>query len=173
MSQMTHEAPSPSAATPSRDSGGGNVFKRKLGPLPMWVWLVIGIALIGGYVIFKSRSGSSGTSGGAAPGGTTSAAQVPQFVNQTYTTVQPPVAPQPVASPAPTPTSTPTVGIKTLTATKAETLNQFAKEHNWTATTLAAVEKLNNLKGTSKLKKGQKVKRPWAPQQPGQPADTG
>jgi len=164
VSQMAPEAPPQAAAAPSRGGGGGNVFTRKLGPLPMWVWLLIGVGLIGGYYLI-SRRGGSGT---AAAGGTTSAAQVPQFVNQTYTTIQPPVAPQPTAG-----GGGPPVGIKTLTVTKSQTLRQFAKEHNWTATTLAAVEKLNNLTAGSRLKKGQKIKRPWAPQQPGQPTDTG
>jgi LysM repeat protein len=130
----------------------------------MWLWLLIGVGLIGGYYLIAHRGGSSSSTGAA--GGTTSAAQVPQFVNQTYTTIQPPVVPQ--ATPAPTAAPGPQVGEKTLTVGRAMTLKQFSKEHNWTDTTLAAVEKLNNLKPGAKLKKGQKIKRPWAPIQPGQ-----
>src|SRR6516164_11250344 len=49
---------------------------------------------------------------------------------------------------------------KTLVVGRNETLAQFAKEHNWTSATLAAVEKINNLKSTSRLTKGERVVRP-------------
>lgn len=166
MSQMAPEAP-PSPSSAGGGGGGGNIFKRKIGPLPMWVWLAIGIGAIGLYVLYKSKSSSSSSAAGA----TTSAATVPQFVNQTYTTVQPPVVNPAVSSTGGGGTSTPVVGEKVLTVKKNETLSKFAKEHHWTATTLAAVEQLNNLTGGSKLKKGQHIKRPWAPIQPGQTPD--
>ena len=72
-----------------RSSGGGNVFTRKIGPLPMWAWVAIVSAVILGYAYWKNRqSGST-----ASQSSTANASQVPQFVNQTYTTVQPPSAP--------------------------------------------------------------------------------
>ena len=96
MSQMAPEAPpaAPAPPSPSRGrAGGGNVFTRKIGPLSMWVWLLIGIALIGAYVLWK-RNQASQT---AQP--TANASQVPQFVNQVYTNGVPPTAPQPGTTP--------------------------------------------------------------------------
>jgi LysM domain len=77
-----------------------NVFTRKIGPLSMWVWLVIIGGGILAYSLYKSKTAGS-TSGTSATG--TDASQVPQFVNQTYTTVTPPVAgpPGPPGPPGP------------------------------------------------------------------------
>jgi hypothetical protein len=93
---MAPEAP-PAPGTGERGQpprGRGNLFTRKLGPLPTWAWMAIGLALILGYAYYKSKTttASSGTATG------TDASQVPQFVNQTYTSVSPPSAP--VAAPA-------------------------------------------------------------------------
>jgi len=70
-------------------SSGGNVFTRHIGPLPMWGWTAIVGAVIIGYAWWKNRNSSSTS----AESATTDASQVPQFVNQTYTNVQPPSAP--------------------------------------------------------------------------------
>jgi hypothetical protein len=58
----------------SGGGGGGNFLTRKLGPLPTWAWLIIGV--IGGFIILKKTSlgtslsnlmgGGSSTSSGAA-----------------------------------------------------------------------------------------------------------
>src|SRR5215469_1481095 len=64
-----------------------NVFTRHIGPLPMWVWLVIVGAVVVGWAWYRNRSQPASSVSG------TSASQVPQFVNQTYTTVQPPSPP--------------------------------------------------------------------------------
>jgi len=66
----------------------GNVFTRRIGPLPMWVWLVIVAVIVIGWAYWRSRQSAGQTSTSTATG--TDASQVPQFVNQTYTTVQPP-----------------------------------------------------------------------------------
>ena len=69
-----------SEQAPERPPGGPgpgkkeNVFTRKLGPLPMWVWLAIVAALILAYVVFfgkkKKTAGSQrGTRGGRGPRG--------------------------------------------------------------------------------------------------------
>ena len=81
-------APAPAA------SGGTGTFTRKLGPLPTWAWIVIAVVLLVGVSWFRSRgkSASPATSAGTSPA-TSGAGQVPQFVNQTYTTVTPPSAP--------------------------------------------------------------------------------
>jgi hypothetical protein len=144
--------------------------------------LIVAAVLLG-VAYWRNRSsaataaGTSSATSSTGTGDTTDASQVPQFVNQTFTTVTPPTAPNPVPGPVPAPVTTPMtpggVGVKSLTVPKAMTLAQFAKSRNWTPTTLAIVEQMNNLKGTSKLKKGQKITRPWAPEQPGQPPLTG
>lgn len=109
----------------SSGGGGGNVFMRKLGPLPMWAWMGIALALAVVFHMYeKAKSGSSGTSNASTtgsasdqsaatnntPGGVDSSL-VPQFVNQTYVDSQPPVAPNvTVNNTIPTPpvvTSTP------------------------------------------------------------------
>jgi hypothetical protein len=130
------------------------------------VWVVIVAAVILVWVVYKNRTSTAASSSGTT-GDTVDASQVPQFVNQTF------VQPGPPSAPAPTPAGTPAPapqGVKTLTVGRAMTLQQFAKEHHWTDVTLAAVETMNNLKPGAKLRKGQKIKRPWAPVQPGQAA---
>ena len=76
-------------APPRTSSRRENVFTRKIGPLPMWAWVAIVSAVILGYAYWKNRQSSSSQ----AQPATTDASQVPQFVNQTYTTVQPPSEP--------------------------------------------------------------------------------
>lgn len=94
MSEMAPERPAP----PGRRE---NVFTRRIGPLPMWVWLVIVGGGILAWSLYKSRTAGSTTSSGASTG--TDASQVPQFVNQTYVSTTPPVAgpPGPPGRPGP------------------------------------------------------------------------
>ena len=56
--------------------------------------------------------------------------------------------------------STGWTSFKTLTASKSETLAEFAREHHWTAATLAAVEKIHNLTAGTRLRKGERIVRP-------------
>ena len=49
---------------------------------------------------------------------------------------------------------------KSLKGPENMTLSQFAKAHGWSAATLKAVEQMDRLKGSSKLKKGQTIVRP-------------
>src|SRR5271155_3134735 len=99
------------AAPPA--SGKGNVLTRKIGPLPTWAWVGIVIVPIGIYAYIerkKSAAASNTTTGTDTTGASdmTDASQVPQFVNQTYTTVIPPTAPGslPVTTPPSGGTST-------------------------------------------------------------------
>jgi len=54
----------------------------------MWVWLVIVAVIVIGWAYWRSRQSAGQASTSTATG--TDASQVPQFVNQAYTTVQPP-----------------------------------------------------------------------------------
>ncbi len=93
MSEQAPERPTTTRAPARAPAKRDNVFTRKIGPLPMWVWLVLGIALIAAYVYYRN---SKANAAAAQPATTTAGAgQVPQFVNQTFTTVQPPVVPPP------------------------------------------------------------------------------
>lgn len=71
---------------------GSNVFTHKLGPLPMWAWMGIGLAIALGYYFWKQNKSNSSTS---PPDQTTAASQIPQFVNQTFTNSGPPSTPAP------------------------------------------------------------------------------
>jgi hypothetical protein len=146
VSEQAPEAPPP-AAGGGGGGGAGGFLKRKLGPFPMWAWLVIGAALIGMYVIYKRNQASQAAATSTAAT-STDASQIPQFVNQTYTTVTPPAAPTPAAGPpppvvtnpggpmTPPPKSRPTQ----ITATGADTgdINQIAKQYGLTETQLIA-----------------------------------
>ena len=55
---------------------------------------------------------------------------------------------------------TPAAQTRTIKAPRAETLAQLAKADNWTPATYKAVQQLNGLKPTSKLRAGQAIKRP-------------
>jgi len=99
--------------TPSQPSGG-NVFTRKLGPLPMWAWMGIALAIALLYYLYKKNTAAASSTNTSAaqtaatnntPGGVDSSL-VPQFVNQTYTNVTPPAAPAATPAAATTPTIT-------------------------------------------------------------------
>ena len=59
MSQMQTESAAP-------DGGGGNVFTRKIGPLPMWAWMGIALALAIVYYLYKKHTSSSTSSQNSA-----------------------------------------------------------------------------------------------------------
>lgn len=99
---------SESAPETRSSGGGGNVFTRKLGPLPMWGWMAIALLLALFYYLYKKNQSGSSSSGATSspstvntPGGV-DASLVPQFVNQTYVENTPPAAP--AATPAATTT---------------------------------------------------------------------
>lgn len=60
-----------------------NVLTHKLGPLPTWAWIAVAAAAVLAYSLYKGRTS-------AAQGTSVPSDQVPQFVNQTFTTVTPP-----------------------------------------------------------------------------------
>lgn len=105
---------------PAQEStGGGSAFSRKIGPLPMWGWMGVVLAVGLAYYFYKKSksntaatpTGTGGTSTVNSPGGV-DASLVPQFVNQTYVQGTPPPAPDvnnitvnppPTSLPNPTP----------------------------------------------------------------------
>ena len=91
MSQMAAEAPpaAPARPAPARRE---NVFTRKLGPIPTWGWVLIAVGLIGVYYLWHRNTQTQTATG-------TNASQVPQFVNQVYTSGTPPTAPAPAQTP--------------------------------------------------------------------------
>ena len=115
-------------APPRTSSKRENVFTRHIGPLPMWAWLAIVGAVIIGYAYWKNRQSSSSSQAQSA---TTDASQVPQFVNQTYTTVQPPS--EPSITPGSTDTDTsgpPGVSRVHRSPQVKHQINKIHKEHN-------------------------------------------
>jgi hypothetical protein len=164
------------ADTAAAPSGKGNVFTRKIGPLPMWGWVsIVGGAIIVWAVYEHNKAGST-----AAAATDTSASTTPPDVfmvspdtagttitngsgggstNTTTPPVQTTPSPGPVTTPKP-PKKKPGTRLTEKVGQGGITLATFAKRHNWTQAELASVEKLNNLKSTSKLKKGQQLLAP-------------
>lgn len=126
---MSESAPE---ATPR---SGGNIFTRKLGPLPMWGWMAIAALLAVFYYLYaKNKSASSTTAASAqttatnnTPGGVDSSL-VPQFINQEYVNTTP--------TPAPSVTVNNTVPATTAPAPAASTTStsSTAYEYSWTDT---------------------------------------
>jgi len=172
-----------SEAAPERapsSGGGGNVFTHKLGPLPTWVWIVvIGLAIVA-WSWWKNKSASAASAANTSAS-STPADQVPQFVNQTYTTVQAPAAPATTAA-APATTSTgapaastpatpkptaskpvapkpsqPPIFNSTYVVKKGETLNSIAKQLGISRVDLAHANGLGTGAG---LRTGQTLKVP-------------
>ena len=157
------------------------MFTHKLGPLPTWVWIVIiGLAIVA-WSWWKNKSASAATSANTAAS-STPADQVPQFVNQTYTTVSPPTvnvttpAAAPVSQPtapgpvqtgtpskepppyrAPAPSSQPPIFNSNYVVKKGETLNSIAKQLHISRVDLAHANGLGTGAG---LRTGQTLKVP-------------
>ena len=172
----------PPERAPSRASGGGgNVLTHKLGPLPTWVWIaVIGLGIIA-WSWWKNKSADAASTANTASS-STPADQVPQFVNQTYTTVTPPSVnvtdtdtapatpappgghpptPVPVKTVAPKPVAPkpqqPPIFNKTYIVKKGETLNSIAKQLGISRVDLAHANGLGTGAG---LRTGQTLKVP-------------
>jgi hypothetical protein len=95
------EAAPEGGTAPTRAGGGKSTFTRKMGPLPLWAWMGVGLAVVLVYANWqKSKQGASTTGVGSSAGSTSvnspggvDASLVPQFINQTYVQDQPPAAP--------------------------------------------------------------------------------
>lgn len=63
--------------------GGGNAFTRKLGPAPVWVWMLAGLGTALAISAFRSGKAKKTTAETPAPG-TPTASQTPPFIIQNY-----------------------------------------------------------------------------------------
>lgn len=70
-----------------------------MGPLPLWAWLVIATILALAYYLYQKNKTSSTTQQATTAADQTPSNLIPQFVNQTYTSVTPPSAPSSPGSP--------------------------------------------------------------------------
>lgn len=94
---MSEAAPE---VTPESPRPSGNVFLRKIGPMPMWGWLGVGLAIALAYAYWRKQQAAATTAAAATPTPDTSQSDIPQFVNQVYTNNMPPV-PGPAGPPGP------------------------------------------------------------------------
>jgi hypothetical protein len=84
--------------TPAPSSGGGNVWTRKYGIMPLWAWGGIVVLLAVVYSLYRKHTAAAASQQNQSnpsvnsPGGV-DASLVPQFVNQVYTQGTPPPAP--------------------------------------------------------------------------------
>jgi LysM repeat protein len=149
-----------SESMPERTSSGGNVFTRKIGPLPLWGWMGVMLGVAGLYYIIHSKNKAASQDNNASAGGVNSpggvdSSLVPQFVNQVYDQSSPPVAPnvtvnktinsgnttttttnQPTTGTRP-PVTTTTTNYITYTVKAGDTLDSIAKKYGITVTELA------------------------------------
>lgn len=85
----------------STGGGGGNVFTKQIGPLPMWGWMGVALAAALAYFFWhKNKAAATAASPTNTPA-TTNSSLIPQFVNQVYTGNAPPVEPPIVGPPGP------------------------------------------------------------------------
>jgi LysM repeat protein len=139
MSEQAPEAP-----VQQRPSGGKlGVWGRKYGPLPGWGWAAILLAIILVVMWYRNKNSAANTNvGSATAAGTTGASQIPEFVNQTYTTVTPPSEPTTTAPPPPVVTPGNQIpGHHVVTANGTETLQQIASKYGTTPADIIAFTK--------------------------------
>lgn len=76
---------------PRQQQGGvKGALTRRIGPLPAWGWVGIIAAIVVGWAWWHNRK----TQQAASSSDTGTSSQVPQFVNQVYTSPQPPEPPE-------------------------------------------------------------------------------
>lgn len=148
-----------------------NVLTRKIGPLPTWGWIAIGGTGILIWAFFANRSAQNQSTQSGPQGNLT-----PPVVVQNF---PPESEPPPPGPPTGHHRHKPPKGgdgdgddgsgkdsdTKQITVTKNETLDDLAKYLHWSPSTLKQVEEMNaiqgqELKGSSKLHKGQTIIRP-------------
>jgi hypothetical protein len=140
------DAPTDAPGTPA-SSGGGKlgVWKKKIGGMPMWAWALILIGGILAYLYYRNQQSGSSTSSDTTASDSTAAGQIPQFVNQTYTTVTPPAASSTPASTSTASTSNQIPGHQVITANGNETLAQIASKYGTTSADIIAFTKAHKV----------------------------
>jgi hypothetical protein len=120
-------------------SGGGKlgVWKKKYGPLPLWGWGVLVLLGILAYLWYKNKNANA-TASSTTASDSTGAGQVPQFVNQTYTTVTPPAAAATPASTSTASVSNQIPGHQVITSNGQMTLAQIAAKYGTTSADIIA-----------------------------------
>lgn len=105
-------------ATEQTEQTGGSLWKRKYGPLPLWAWAAILLAVVAGWRLYSEHKTASSTQQDQ----TTAVDQAPPLVFQNYLTLdtpdgmppgggrEHPPGGTPPPGPAPSPTPTPAPG---------------------------------------------------------------
>jgi hypothetical protein len=143
---MSEQTPEPTTQSPPARSGGSGklgVWGKKMGPLPVWAWVAIVLGGLLAFMYWKNKGaatapGASTDTGSSAAAGTTDASQIPEFVNQTYTTVSPPA--EPTTAPA-SPSGNQIPGHHVITSNGNQTLAQIAAANGTTAADIIAFSK--------------------------------
>jgi len=81
MSEPIPESPPRTSSSP---------FTRQLGPLPLWGWMGVGLAIALAYYFFKQHKAATQQTTSDTGQSTTDSSLIPQFVNQTFVTDEPP-----------------------------------------------------------------------------------
>lgn len=158
MSQAATEAPVRGAPSPS--PAGGSGLTRKIGPLPAWGWIAAAAALGVGFIWWRNHQANAAT---AATSDTASGVDTSTDDAASIATLQSEIeALQGEESTEDKKKPPEKEKTREITVPRNETLAQLARAEKWTKATLKAVEALNGLSPASKLRKGEKIKRPVA-----------
>lgn len=159
MSQAATEAPVRGAPSPSPSGGSG--LTRKIGPLPVWGWVAAAAAVGVGFIWWRNHQANAAT---AATSDTASGVDTSTDDAASIATLQSEIQQLQGDESTDEKGKPPTDKEKTkeITVPRNETLAQLARAEKWTKATLKAVEALNGLSPASKLRKGEKIKRPVA-----------
>ena len=76
----------PGGSSGRSSSGGITGLTSKIGPLPVWGWLAVATILAVVWYLYQKNNATT-SSGSGTSSDTTSSSLIPQFVNQTYTSV--------------------------------------------------------------------------------------
>lgn len=101
MTTLDESGSAPPAARASGGGGASAAYRKRIGPLPVWGWMLAVLVLAVGYYLWKKRtaSASAAASTSSAATGTTQADQTPPFIIQNYTSypgqMQTPTTPTP------------------------------------------------------------------------------
>lgn len=87
-------------------AGGTNAFTRKLGPLPVWAWMGLGLAGALAYASWSKNKKAASTASESSTTGEQTADQTPPFIIQNITNEPPETAPGTSTATTPPPRTT-------------------------------------------------------------------